>query len=82
MPACEYYCSIIRQIDLILPEIFGRNPFDMDKFPEIDFQVELFGQIVIRRFIGLRFGLRNQNCLYFQLRWSCYFPVSAFAKKP
>jgi len=65
-PAGKNYGSVIQNMNTGLPKIFRRNPFNMYKWPEINFNVACFGQVKIRRFSRLRLWLRNQNTLDFQ----------------
>lgn len=65
------YRTIIKQIDPLFAKIFCRNPFNMDKLPEVDLYGILFRKIKIRRFVSLRFRLCDKNAFYFQ--WvPCY----------
>ena len=54
----ENYCSVVQNIDFLLPEIFGRNTFNLDKRLEIDLQIIFFCELKIWRFRILRLGLR------------------------
>ena len=52
----------------------------MYEFPEINFQVKFFCQIVVRGLVRLRFWLGDKNRLYFQLLKSCFGPDKTFSE--
>jgi hypothetical protein len=63
MPAGQDNSSMFLDIDPVFPEILCRNSFNMDKRPEVDLQGVLFSQIVVRRFVGFRFRLGDEDRL-------------------
>lgn len=66
MPAGQDHSGVLLDVDAVLAEILGRNPFNMDEGPEINFQSVLLGQVVVGRFVGFRLRLGDEDRLYFQ----------------
>ena len=54
------------RLTLSFRKSFRRDRLDLNERTEVDLEAELLRQIVIRRLIGFRFRLSNQNGLHFQ----------------
>lgn len=65
------HCRMVENSDPLFSEFPGRNGLNVDKGAKIDVEIEFPGQIKIRRLLGSRLGLGNQNILYCQ--WSGLF---------
>jgi hypothetical protein len=58
-------------IHTLLTEFLSRHTFHMNKLAEVDFKIELLGQIRIGILISLRLRLGDQYTLYFQVLCLC-----------
>jgi hypothetical protein len=45
--ACKNHRGVVENIDLLLPELFGRYPFHLNERPEINLHIVLLRQVEI-----------------------------------